>query len=86
MQAGIREPLIQWERPLLEEIGPYFKARAKRQYPSWVDSGEEPKEAGGRVGLSLIPQARDGDAPSKPPCPQPLLSATKVIPIESVVP
>jgi hypothetical protein len=28
-----REPLIKWERHLLEVIGPYFKARAKRQYP-----------------------------------------------------
>ena len=28
------EPLIKWEGHLLEAIGPFFKARAKRQYPS----------------------------------------------------
>ena len=27
------ESLIKWERHLLEAIGPFFKARAKRQYP-----------------------------------------------------
>jgi hypothetical protein len=31
--STLREPLIKWERHLLEAIGPYFKARAKRQYP-----------------------------------------------------
>ena len=28
------EPLIKWEGHLLEALGPFFKARAKRQYPS----------------------------------------------------
>ena len=30
---AVREPLIKWEGYLLEAIGPYFKARAKWQYP-----------------------------------------------------
>jgi hypothetical protein len=29
-----KEPLIKWGWPLLQALGPYFKARAKRRYPS----------------------------------------------------
>ena len=32
-ECSIREPLIKWGWPLLQVFGPYFKARAKRQYP-----------------------------------------------------
>ena len=34
--AAPKEPLIKWGWPLLQVFGPYFKARAKRKYPSRV--------------------------------------------------
>jgi hypothetical protein len=39
-QAYLQEPLINWEGHLLEAIGPFFKARAKRQYPSVLSPRE----------------------------------------------
>ena len=94
-QAGygaFREPLIKWEGYLLEAIGPYFKARAKRQYPSVLPERATPKDGPSasspkgctekRPGAALAPQSQPmRDAPASPPCPRPLLSATNALPI-----
>ena len=39
-ERPVREPLIKWEGHLLKAIGPFFKARTKRQWPA---ASPEPK-------------------------------------------
>jgi hypothetical protein len=92
-QQALREPLIKWEGHLLEAIGPFFKARAKRQYPQRSCPSEQrgktaqalPALSGcteKRPGAALAPQSQPmRDAPASPPCPRPLLSATNAPPI-----